>query len=70
MMSHPFGFSVPMMSTTRKSDGSRTTAMSAFSICEKVRIGVSEIRVEAVSGAPRRSGPKVGAEVTPLNPCR
>ena len=44
--------------------------MSAFSIWEKVRIGVSEIRVEAVSGAPRLSGPKVGAEVTPLNPWR
>ena len=53
-----------------KSEGSRTTAMSAFSIWEKVRIGASEIRVEAVSGAPRLSGPKVGAEVTPLNPWR
>jgi hypothetical protein len=52
------------------SDGSSTTAISAFSIWEKVRIGWSEIRVDAVSGAPRCSGPKVGADATPLNPWR
>ena len=60
----------PFTSTTPRSVSSSTMAISAISTWENIRMGSFEIRVDAVTGAPRRSGPKVGAEVTPLKPSR
>jgi len=70
MMIVPPFRTLPVTSTTPSSVSSSTMPMSAVSTWENIRMGSSEIRVEAVTGAPRRSGPKVGAEVTPLKPSR
>jgi len=66
----PPGTSPAVAFATARRESSRTTTTSGVVTWDSTRIGAWAIRLEAVTGAPRRSAPKDGAAVTPSQPLR